>query len=344
MSHIPEQLKQLYTVISDELLELHLLPTEQCNFRCVYCYEDFLLGKMKPNIVNAIKQLITKRMPNLKHLRISWFGGEPLAAKNIVFDLTRFSKEIAEANRCKFTSGMTTNGYLLTPEVFEKLIEVQVNAFQISLDGPEEVHNKTRLRADGAGTFSKIWENLAYMAKTSHEFEVILRVHITPQNYHDMVRLIELIKANFSGDKRFSIFLKAIANLGGPNAGNFEILTGKTKQEAMAHLQEFIKDAVQQHTLTKNPNQHYICYASAPNAMVIRSDGSLAKCTVAFNDDRNCVGKINDDGTLTIDHEKIQPWLRGLKNLDFNTMGCPLYGLPKVENKITAIPVVVQQT
>ena len=138
--------------------------------------------------------------------------------------------------------------------------------------------------------------------------------------------------------------MKAIANLGGPNEGNFEILTGKTKQEAMTHLQELIKDSVQQHTLTKNPNQHYICYASAPNAIVIRSDGSLAKCTVAFNDDRNRVGKINGDGTLAIDHEKVQPWLRGLKNLDFNTMGCPLYGLPKAANKMVSIPVVIQQS
>ena len=32
--------------LSNEYLHLIVLPTEKCNFRCTYCYEDFLNGKM----------------------------------------------------------------------------------------------------------------------------------------------------------------------------------------------------------------------------------------------------------------------------------------------------------
>ena len=38
--------RQIAEAISPRIQELILLPTEKCNFRCTYCYEDFELGKM----------------------------------------------------------------------------------------------------------------------------------------------------------------------------------------------------------------------------------------------------------------------------------------------------------
>jgi hypothetical protein len=38
--------RQIAEAISPRIQELILLPTEKCNFRCTYCYEDFDLGKM----------------------------------------------------------------------------------------------------------------------------------------------------------------------------------------------------------------------------------------------------------------------------------------------------------
>ena len=38
----------LQSSLTPSLLHLILLPTEACNFRCTYCYEDFRLGRMEP--------------------------------------------------------------------------------------------------------------------------------------------------------------------------------------------------------------------------------------------------------------------------------------------------------
>jgi len=38
--------KNILATLNPKSLELILYPTEQCNFRCTYCYEDFLIGRM----------------------------------------------------------------------------------------------------------------------------------------------------------------------------------------------------------------------------------------------------------------------------------------------------------
>ena len=63
---------------------LILMPTEQCNLRCTYCYEDFRHRHMEPRVVTGVKRFLSKRAPKLDLLRIDWFGGEPLLARPIV--------------------------------------------------------------------------------------------------------------------------------------------------------------------------------------------------------------------------------------------------------------------
>ncbi|PPU93786.1 hypothetical protein XalbCFBP2523_04890 [Xanthomonas albilineans] len=43
--------------LSPSIFSLILLPTEKCNFRCTYCYEDFATGRMQPKVVEGIKAL-----------------------------------------------------------------------------------------------------------------------------------------------------------------------------------------------------------------------------------------------------------------------------------------------
>ncbi|MGO2478489.1 MAG: hypothetical protein ACTH7Q_09025 [Pseudoalteromonas sp.] len=69
---------------------------------------------------------------------------------------------------------------------------------------------------------------------------------------------------------------------------------------------------------------HYICYAGKPNSLGIRANGNINKCTVALDDDRNNIGKINPDGTLTLNNEKFSTWIKGFTTLDSWQMGCPL--------------------
>ena len=73
---------------------------------------------------------------------------------------------------------------------------------------------------------------------------------------------------------------------------------------------------------------NYVCYASRPNSLVVRSNGDVAKCTVALYDDRNKVATLQPDGTIKLIPGRLAPWLRGMETLDFDTLGCPLVKLP----------------
>lgn len=51
-----------------------------------------------------------------------------------------------------------------------------------------------------------------------------------------------------------------------------------------------------------------VCYASIKNSFVIGSDAKIYKCTVSFDKEENQIGRLNDDGTMTIDDIKFKYW------------------------------------
>ena len=43
--------------LSSRRLQLILMPTEQCNFRCTYCYESFSNGRMSQEVQDGVAAL-----------------------------------------------------------------------------------------------------------------------------------------------------------------------------------------------------------------------------------------------------------------------------------------------
>ncbi len=311
-------------------LKLTLMPTEQCNFRCTYCYEDFELGMMPRWVVDGLKTLMTVRSPELRVLDLRWFGGEPMMAYPIVLELNRYAQSLQQRHpQLQFLASMTTNAYLLTPDRFEELLQVGVRYYQISLDGYGEAHDRTRRRTDGAGTFDTIWSNLLAMRASPGDFGVMLRVHFTPSTLPDVEKLVAVLNREFGDDNRFRIFFKAICRLGGPNNDKIERSPEAWQQGAKARLTALVK---RREEGTVDPaSSTYICYAAEPNSFIVRSNGQIARCTVAFNDPRNQVGYLQPDGTLDLDIERSRLWFEGLESGDADMLHCPL-------NKLATMP------
>ncbi len=307
----------LHKAINPERFHLILFPTEQCNFRCVYCYEDFAIGAMQPWLVEAIKQFLTVKIPQLKVLELSWFGGEPLAARQIVVELATFAKQLADRHGVRLTGDVTTNGSLLDVKTLRRLVELGQRSYQISIDGDEAQHDLTRLTRSGKGSFSRIWQRLLDAQATDLDFHIILRVHVTALNQASVQQFCQRYQQTFAADPRFSLFFKAIENLGGDNQQQLDSLTA-TGQPPRQAASEF-----QQRYAPKHKEGHYICYAAKPNSLAIRANGNLNKCTVALQEDYNNIGRILPDGSLQVENQKYATWLEGFEGLNTWRLGCP---------------------
>jgi uncharacterized protein len=286
--------------------------------------------------IQGIKTLLDKRCTDLDCLDISWFGGEPLIAKDIVLEISEYAKNLAHKYpKLRYSSDMTTNGYLLDYETAKALIDVGVRHYTISINGPREIHDKSRIRADGNSTFERIWTNLIAIRDSSLQIYVRLRIHFTVDTLELLDPLIEEIKKDFLHDSRFAIFFKAIERLGGANDTSIKLFSEVEKEQGVKLLQ--------QKMFSENPaspqnhfiSDRYICYASKPNSLVIRANGDIAKCTVALYDERNKIATLQPDGTLKLIPGRLAPWVRGIETLDLPTLACPLVGLPASNEAIT---------
>ena len=168
----------LRDALRSDILHLILLPTEQCNFRCTYCYERFGIGQMSCATQQAVCRLIQHRR-DLKRLQISWFGGEPLVAFRVVRHIAAFAQQFCQDTGIEYQSDMTTNGYLLDTVRAQELLDLAVADFQVSLDGDREEHDRTRIQVDGRGSFDRIMENLKAMVRMDRQFSMGVGLKLT---------------------------------------------------------------------------------------------------------------------------------------------------------------------
>lgn len=336
--------------------ELILLPTERCNFRCTYCYEDFLIGAMKAPIREGVKNLISNRVPDLSTLHISWFGGEPLVARAIVLEIQRHAHAECARHGTALSGHMTTNGYFLERELFEELVDHGNNAFQITLDGWGDDHDRVRKQGNGKGTFERIWANLGAMRLSERDFRITIRIHARRDNTAGLRKLVERIARQFGTDPRFELDFQHLRDLGGEGGQSIESplswremrsLEGELREVYRAILaptdnaaenpvagpvplegaiSEALADSQRTERSASGPSAG-ICYAAKPNSLLVRADGRIGKCTVAMNDVRNTIGSIEPDGGLVIDNDRLKPWIRGMATRSRRDLECPLMGL-----------------
>lgn len=298
----------------DKSLHLIILSSEQCNFRCTYCYETFERGNLKREVEDNIISLIKHRLPNLDHLHIGWFGGEPLLNFKAI---SRVGSQIKDANinGAKVTGSISTNGALLTAERARSLFELGVQTFQISIDGSRPHHNATRLTRKGQGSYEDVMSAIRALKESKYDNDVRLRLHVTRNNYGDYHHLFDDLAVMLGNDPRFHLHIKAVEPLGSKNDADFGFVED---DQSLSGLEEL----AQQFGLSITADEGGVCYAAMPNSFVIRTDGSLLKCTVALDDERNIIGKIASGG-VEVDNEKHFPWIQSFFENNEKGMSCP---------------------
>ncbi len=314
--------QQFAGTFRNDMLHLILFSTEQCNFRCVYCYEKFEHGAMRPWVRQGVKNLVARRASDLRLLNIAWFGGEPLMAPKVVLELSEHFAHLAGVHGFRYEAHATTNGYYLTPELVPSLLALGLRGFQITLDGPPEFHDAKRRMADGGPTFERIWENLVYLKSIEEPFGVTLRINLDQENVPQAQPFIRRLGETFGGDRRFRLHLHKVGRWGGSNDEALQVLPD---ENALPDLYAHGKTCGLDPYLGTGLNPFgSVCYAAKPYSFAIRADGRVNKCTIALDDERNLVGRLLPDGTLQLDQERLRPWIMENALSDTGCQACAI--------------------
>lgn len=122
---------------------LILWPTAACNLDCRYCYRrDPRGGRMSPQIADAAVDLAERSATARTPVQVQLAGGEPTLVPDLV---AHVAARVAASPRPMYLA-LQTNGTRLEAglaEVFRRF-HVQVG---VSLDGPPDVHDQLRGRA-----------------------------------------------------------------------------------------------------------------------------------------------------------------------------------------------------
>lgn len=312
--------------------ELHimLIVTRRCNFRCAYCYEDFIESDMPEEVFYNAKDFIINSIKNnhYRNVYISFFGGEPTLMSNSII---KFMNSLQYENEkliepASIKGIVTTNGYLLKPSMIDAFTKCNIIRYQVTIDGLKETHDASRYLKNGDSTWNTIIDNLKYLSTLQNdEIKVLIRSNITPDIYKNIDNWLEYLSENFNKNK-FAIHFEAAKNFGHMNDPKFELLDNET---------EIILDIIGKAKKWKLPLElisfrttpfSLVCYAARYFSIIIDYNGEIKKCTSSSLDEPyNNVGLLHNRGFITYDKEKASNWTS--YNLDSKCYQCPILPL-----------------
>lgn len=302
-------------IIRAKTLELMLIVTRQCNFRCIYCGQPHLDEKMGDVTYMSVLKFIKNQIATYGYtsVRITFFGGEPLLEANkICLFLRQLDALLAtlstEEQKITYTAGMSTNGYLLSPDTFNELSTLNCNFYQISIDGMADIHDTMRPLASGKPSWDRIIQNISYMLNTDKQFTILLRTNFNADVAESLVDFYKFMGEKLN-DARVTVYYETIKNHG-----------NETTPDTICGIEELVFDVdiaqlICENNLTCfNSTQRLLpcsrtCYASKPNYYVIDEKGQILKCSFALDSPNNIIGVLDEKGEFALNYNHYVNWV-----------------------------------
>ncbi|QJW89091.1 radical SAM/SPASM domain protein maturase [Spirosoma taeanense] len=290
---------------------LTIAPTLACNFGCDYCFQGIDKAKdtMSREVQDAIVALVERAAPNIRHLHVAWYGGEPLVRLKIIEALSDRFIELCAQRGIKYDAMIVTNGYQLTRDVALSLHTRRVGGVQITLDGPAEHHDVRRVLLSGKGTYRAIIDNVKTWIDEV-PLSVSVRVNIDERNRNDIHKLIDDMEQDgLAGKKNLKMYFAPVEAITTGCHSIADVTMGKLRYgqletELYQHGYEVGLTA-----LPYPPRFRGICSAVRPKGLVITPNGDLHKCWDTVSFPKQKVGTIFDVEALNED-ERVLEWLR----------------------------------
>jgi uncharacterized protein len=254
---------------------------------------------MTPEIEGSIVRFLENRMGQIKELKISWFGGEPLLATKIIDRLAKKIIDLCEKHNVAYHSDLTTNGYLLDQKNIDWLKQIRVEQIQVTIDGDRETHDQRRRLKNDKPTFDTIINNLKMAAGN---FFISIRVNIDRKNAKKVNNLFPILVQNNLQDKVYAYYGIVVGITNACKDYEPACLDVDQLSEVMFDLHKEAVDKKYDFVLFPYPLSSIGgCGAMRPDFFVIDHKGFMHKCLNSAGDEKEAIGHISQPIEFTPD-------------------------------------------
>lgn len=174
-------------------------PTHVCNLDCVYCYNEDerkprMSAALAARVVDETISFAASERPDCE-VDFIWHGGEPLVVgKEFYRDVVATqSRCLAKFPNTRVENTVQTNGTLIDEEWVDLFAE---NNFRvsISIDGPKEINDRTRISKNKSGSFDRILAGIEHLRRKAIPFGVC--VVLSKRNIEDVDLIYDFLAKN----------------------------------------------------------------------------------------------------------------------------------------------------
>jgi len=275
-----------------------IAPTIECNYACWYCYQNERrhIGKMSDTIQEGTLRLIDVVVQSCDSFDLTWYGGEPLLAMNVISNISEaLKKKYSGSEKPRMLPcSIITNGILLNDDVVAALKRFNVSSAQISVDSYHHLPPTRRGMFLRDGTLSPILSNIL---KFRDQLDISIRINTSSLEEGDTARITEALSKH--GVREIAHFARIEDNINECNS------LGSTVSDAYMPRKEYAKtttmlietQGVQQYVdkmqQALRPKNHF-CGATSGNMFVIDFRGDISRCWMSAGCSEEKIGNVTE--------------------------------------------------
>lgn len=286
--------KQMQYMTNYNSLNLVIAPTLQCNYRCVYCFENsqeqktIMSNKTMEGVVAFVENQITHNN-SLKELDVAWFGGEPLMAYHSVMrPLANMLIDLCKKYSIEYRSKITTNGFYLEDSIIKEVIDdLKIDSFQITFDGT--CQNYCLRKGVTPQSYNKVKHNLfalsQFIFETKSDAHISLRINVDNDNVEDAKNLVKEIRDNPLYHDNIKFYLGHLIGY----CGNLNYMSLEEYENSEMDFASFLCETIK----PKEPKKIW-CGQFTMSSICIGPNGEMYKCEHDFGVKDRIIGTVTD--------------------------------------------------
>ncbi|MBO0482196.1 radical SAM/SPASM domain-containing protein [Candidatus Enterococcus courvalinii] len=296
----------------DSLLSITWLTTWGCNLECTYCFEgDKKNTKIVSNKSDIDKMLLFIENEHSKHhfkyLALTLFGGEPMVNyKGIKYSLPKI-KEFCDDHEIILGINMVSNGLLLNEKNLNFMIENDLKMIQITLDGPQQLHDQKRIYPNGKSTFNRIIEKLEFLRDNFPLLTICIRINVDKENYPYIEDLLAFLK------KRNLLMMTidfGIIRDEATSCGNISNICYPDEELGKILYSLWLSAAKKGLSMRTVPAKRYTyCGLNREHSYTFSPEMNFYKCWEHLGDEEHNFGILNERGEIEITNPNYYDWM-----------------------------------